>query len=86
MFDFLQLISSTQMAIILQIGVGNEYVDCKRLVKKPEFSKFMHQFGPKIRIMRIKCCAVDFEKFYNDNMANLENLSYLVVMCLKDKV
>ena len=86
MLNFLQLISSTQSAIKLQIGFGKKYVDCRILVERPEFSNFVHQYGTKIKALRINCCAANFEKFYNDNLANLENLAYLRLANVHDKV
>ena len=86
MFDFLKLIYSTQMAIKLRIGVGKEPENCDRFITKPEFSKFIRLFGQKIMALRINCYAVNFEKFYNDNAATLDNLLYLSIKNVDDKV
>ena len=86
MFTFLKLIEPTQIAIELQIGVGNGLIDCNELMDKPEFSKYMQLFGPKIESLHIVCSTVNSKKFYNAFNLLLEKLLYLSVVDVDDKV
>ena len=85
MFHFLQIISSTQLAIKLQIGVCSEYKS-NRLIEKSDFSKFLQQFSHKIKALRIDCFVANFEKFYNEYEAIMENLLSLSTEFVRDKV
>ena len=86
MFRFLQFIEPIQIAIGLSIGDDNRFVDCNKFIKKPEFSKFMLQFGLKITTLHINCFSVNFKEFYNDYVLRLENLLRLDVMNVNDRV
>ena len=80
------LISSTQLAIKLHIGAGKEPENCDEFIEKPQFLKFMKEFGPKIKNIHINYFVVNFVKFFNNNAATLENLLKLGELIVNDKV